>query len=157
MHDVLAIERLGIVFVTEISNPYDPPASVPVSSNRRSVRRLQSITWLIVLGIAIATGTIIAFANLQSDDSTEDRRDVIVFFVGLAVIFGTAGSYLTCRYIAGNIPAYFIAVALGLFVAMPLLVGGPNYTGALALLSLIAAVSLVTSLTTGLVFRRMLR
>ena len=143
--------------MTEASNPYDPPASVTVSSSGYSLRNLQAITWLIVLGTALTTATILTLANLEPDDSTEDRRDGIVFFVGLAVTLGSAGSYLACRYIAGNIPVYFIAIALGLFVAVPLLGGGPNYTGGLALLSLIAGVSLVASLATGLLFRRMLR
>ncbi|EMI41722.1 hypothetical protein [Rhodopirellula sp. SWK7] len=143
--------------MTDTSNPYESPASASDLPKGYSLRRLQSIAWLFVMGAAIATGTLVAIANLQPDGSPEDRRDVFVLFVGLAVIFGTAGSYLTCRYIAGNIPLYFIAVALGLFVVAPILGGGPNYAGAIALLSLIAAVTFVASLATGLLFHRMIR
>ncbi|WP_206036400.1 hypothetical protein [Crateriforma spongiae] len=144
--------------MTAAPNPYEPPetASSSAAGNVSSVRRLQSLACLIVLGSAIATGLLIAIANLGPDDSSEDRRTVFVFFVGLAVVFGTAGSYLSSRYIAGNIPLYFITVALGVFVVAPFVVGVPNYTHAFVLLGLIAAVSVVASLVTAWQFRRML-
>jgi len=65
--------------------------------------------------------------------------------------------YLTCRYIAGNVPLYFITIALGLFVVSPLISAGPNYSGALVLLSLLAGVSLIASIATGVILRRMVR
>lgn len=88
--------------------------------------------------------------NYAHGNTGEDRRDVLVFFIGLGVVFGTAGAYLAWRLVAGKIPLYFATIALGLFVIVPPLIGSPSGRLPMIGLALIAAVALVASAATGI-------
>ncbi|MEM9588719.1 MAG: hypothetical protein AAGA03_15665 [Planctomycetota bacterium] len=109
------------------------------------------------MATTFVTAMLVALATWQAEHTAEDVRSGLMFLFAIAAIFGSAGSYLAGRLIAEKIPIYFVAVALGTFVFAPMWGGGPNHRGALMLVSVIATTSLMASLATGVLFRRMLR
>ena len=130
-------------------NPYEP---VDQTSTSKPMMRFPGMTAaVLIFGISLVAGAGVAVA-CNGGVSGEDVPALLVFFMSLAAVFGTAGAYLGCRHIRGRAPLWAIATAIGTFAILLPLASYPSASPVINWIAgLAAACALIATAIAGMV------
>jgi hypothetical protein len=141
-------------------NPYAPSEatcklqgfSLP-SLQRSPVKRMpMMIALLLIMSTSLLAGATLGFFCAKSKGVDQDEmKNIISFFLSLAIVFGLAGTYLSYRYMAGRTPLWYVSAALGSFAVLFALPNNPSLgTVGYWLAALAACCALLATVIAGL-------
>ena len=85
------------------------------------------IALLLIMSTSLIAGVMLGFFCAKSKGVDQDEmKNIVLFFLSFATVFGLAGTYLSFRYMAGRTPLWYVSAALGTFAVFFALASQPS-------------------------------
>lgn len=138
-------------------NPYDPPTVRVTVTNDFQPSALRQCT-LTAVSLTLLSLAIGFAAGLQIKPAISGPpgafRFAFAVFPALSLVFGLAGAYFGCRYIARKTPLWYGPAAIGVFAFLFGFVAAPNVQSVGHLIAAIAWANCLTALGIPWIFNR---